>query len=50
MTKYVSCEDCLYGEFCHQFDPFFGCENGKEQPKPEWLLYEENNDNKDKQE
>lgn len=28
INKYVSCEDCTYQEFCHQFDAFFGCSNG----------------------
>ena len=29
MNHYVSCEDCLYQEYCHQFDAFFGCTDGK---------------------
>ena len=29
IDHYVSCEECLYQEYCHQFDAFFGCINGK---------------------
>lgn len=29
INKFVSCGDCIYGESCNQFDPFFGCNNGK---------------------
>ena len=32
MTKYVSCEDCEYQEWCEVFDPFFGCNKGKTKP------------------
>ena len=28
MNNYVSCEDCLYRNVCHEFDAFFGCEQG----------------------
>ena len=28
INKYVSCEDCVYQEVCHQFDAFSGCNNG----------------------
>lgn len=30
LTKYVCCEDCDYQEHCEQFDPFFGCNSGKQ--------------------
>ena len=29
MTKYVNCEDCFYQNYCENFDPFFGCNDGK---------------------
>ena len=29
MNNYVSCEDCLYKDMCHEFDAFFGCEQGQ---------------------
>lgn len=30
LTKYVCCEDCDYQECCEYFDPFFGCNSGKQ--------------------
>ena len=29
LTNYVSCEECIYKDVCHQFDAFFGCDCGK---------------------
>ena len=33
ITNYVCCEDCEYKNFCHNFDAFFGCVDGKPAPK-----------------
>ena len=30
MTKYVGCEECIYQDVCEEFDPFFGCNNGRQ--------------------
>ena len=37
MNNYVSCEDCLYRNVCHQFDAFFGCEQGHQDVNKEQL-------------
>lgn len=29
LTKYISCEDCIYKDYCYNFDPFFGCSDGE---------------------
>ena len=39
MDKYVSCEDCEYQNYCHQFDPFFGCASGKNKEIKNFLLH-----------
>ena len=32
MNKYVGCEECAYQNSCHNFDAFFGCNEGKYMP------------------
>ena len=29
IDNYVNCEECAYQNICHNFDPFFGCSDGK---------------------
>ena len=36
LTNYVSCEECIYKDVCHQFDAFFGCDNGKKEEEDDY--------------
>ena len=29
INNYVCCEDCEYKDYCHNFDAFFGCSDGR---------------------
>lgn len=29
INNYIDCEDCIYQDICENFDPFFGCPDGK---------------------
>lgn len=44
LTKYVGCEECMYKNYCEEFDPFFGCNNGRLETLTHKVVLTPNND------
>ena len=38
ISNFVCCCDCEYQDFCHHFDAFFGCIEGKPRNENDWPM------------